>query len=101
MAALRVLVTEDDAGAAGRAVQALEAAGHTVLRCSEPSSAAFPMVAALITEGSDITIGNVMLNETRTGLITTLIEMGGDIAIEVPYTDNQPSCRAEVTKAQA
>jgi 3-phosphoshikimate 1-carboxyvinyltransferase len=40
------------------------------------------MVAALITEGSDITIENVMLNETRTGLIATLIEMGGDIAIE-------------------
>ena len=49
---------------------------------ADPSSAAFPMVAALITEGSDITIENVMLNETRTGLITTLIEMGGDITIE-------------------
>jgi 3-phosphoshikimate 1-carboxyvinyltransferase len=49
---------------------------------ADPSSAAFPMVAALITEGSDIRIENVMLNETRTGLITTLIEMGGDIAIE-------------------
>jgi 3-phosphoshikimate 1-carboxyvinyltransferase len=47
----------------------------------DPSSAAFPMVAALITEGSDITIENIMLNETRTGLITTLIEMGGDIVI--------------------
>jgi 3-phosphoshikimate 1-carboxyvinyltransferase len=49
---------------------------------ADPSSAAFPMVAALITEGSDITIENVMLNETRTGLITTLIEMGGDIDIQ-------------------
>ena len=49
---------------------------------ADPSSAAFPMVAALITEGSEITIENVMLNVTRTGLITTLIEMGGDIAIE-------------------
>ncbi len=48
----------------------------------DPSSAAFPIVAALITEGSDISIGNVMLNETRTGLLTTLIEMGGDIQIE-------------------
>ncbi|MGE3875806.1 MAG: 3-phosphoshikimate 1-carboxyvinyltransferase [Parvibaculaceae bacterium] len=48
---------------------------------ADPSSAAFPMVAALITEGSDITIANVMLNATRTGLITTLVEMGGDIAI--------------------
>lgn len=49
---------------------------------ADPSSAAFPIVAALITPGSDITIENVMLNETRTGLITTLIEMGGDITIE-------------------
>ena len=43
----------------------------------DPSSAAFPMVAALITEGSEITIENVMLNPTRTGLIETLLEMGG------------------------
>lgn len=48
----------------------------------DPSSAAFPLVAALITEGSDITIENIMLNPTRTGLITTLQEMGASITIE-------------------
>lgn len=48
----------------------------------DPSSAAFPMVAALISEGSDIVIENIMLNPTRTGLIDTLIEMGGNITIE-------------------
>ena len=48
----------------------------------DPSSAAFPMVAALITPHSDIVIENIMLNPTRTGLIETLIEMGGDIQIE-------------------
>ena len=48
----------------------------------DPSSAAFPMVAALITAGSDIIIENIMLNPTRTGLITTLLEMGADIVIE-------------------
>jgi 3-phosphoshikimate 1-carboxyvinyltransferase len=47
----------------------------------DPSSAAFPIVAALIVEGSDVTVENVLLNETRTGLILTLQEMGGDIAI--------------------
>jgi 3-phosphoshikimate 1-carboxyvinyltransferase len=47
----------------------------------DPSSAAFPMAAALLVEGSDITIENVMLNPTRTGLIQTLIEMDADIAI--------------------
>lgn len=48
----------------------------------DPSSAAFPMAAALLAEGSDITIENIMLNPTRTGLITTLIDMGADITIE-------------------
>ncbi len=48
----------------------------------DPSSAAFPMVAALLCEGSDITIENVMLNPTRTGLIVTLMEMGAAIKIE-------------------
>ena len=48
----------------------------------DPSSAAFPMVAALITPGSDIVIENIMLNPTRTGLIDTLMEMGGNITIE-------------------
>lgn len=48
----------------------------------DPSSAAFPLVAALITEGSDIVIENIMLNPTRIGVIQTLIEMGADIRIE-------------------
>ena len=47
----------------------------------DPSSAGFPLVAALIIPGSDVTIENVLLNEHRTGLITTLIEMGGNIEI--------------------
>ena len=47
----------------------------------DPSSAAFPLVAALIVPGSDVTIQNVLLNPTRTGLIETLVEMGGDISI--------------------
>ncbi|MGB2294527.1 MAG: 3-phosphoshikimate 1-carboxyvinyltransferase [Candidatus Puniceispirillum sp.] len=45
----------------------------------DPSSAAFPMVAALLTEGSDITLPAIGMNPLRTGLITTLIEMGGNI----------------------
>lgn len=46
---------------------------------SDPSSAAFPLVAALIVPGSDITIEAVMMNSLRTGLIDTLLEMGADI----------------------
>jgi 3-phosphoshikimate 1-carboxyvinyltransferase len=47
----------------------------------DPSSAAFPIVAALIVEGSDVTVRNMLLNPTRTGLIDTLLEMGADIEI--------------------
>ncbi len=49
---------------------------------SDPSSAGFFIVAALITKGSEIKLPNVMLNKTRTGLITTLLEMGGNIDIQ-------------------
>jgi len=45
----------------------------------DPSSAAFFIVAATIVEGSEIVIGNVGLNPTRTGLITALRMMGADI----------------------
>jgi len=48
---------------------------------ADPSSAAFPLVATLIVPGSAITIPDVLLNEARTGLITTLQEMGGGIEI--------------------
>ena len=48
----------------------------------DPSSASFPLVAALITPGSEVVIENIMLNPTRTGLIETLVEMGASIAIE-------------------
>ena len=48
----------------------------------DPSSAAFPLVAALIVPGSDLTIANVGLNPSRTGLLLCLQEMGADIALE-------------------
>ncbi len=47
----------------------------------DPSSAAFPMVAALIVPGSRVTIANVGLNGTRAGLIDLLREMGGNIEV--------------------
>jgi 3-phosphoshikimate 1-carboxyvinyltransferase len=49
---------------------------------ADPSSAAFPMVAALLVPDSDIRIDGMMLNPTRTGLLLTLQEMGGDISVE-------------------
>lgn len=47
----------------------------------DPSSAAFPLVAGLIAPGSEVTVEGVMLNELRTGLFTTLQEMGADLVI--------------------
>jgi 3-phosphoshikimate 1-carboxyvinyltransferase len=47
----------------------------------DPSSAAFPLVAALIVPGSDIVLENVMLNPRRIGLIETLKEMGAQIEV--------------------
>lgn len=48
----------------------------------DPSSAAFPVCAALITEGSDVLVPNIGLNPTRSGLFTTLREMGADLEYE-------------------
>jgi 3-phosphoshikimate 1-carboxyvinyltransferase len=47
----------------------------------DPSSAAFPLVAALVTPGSEVTVEGVLLNGLRTGLFKTLMEMGGDLVI--------------------
>jgi 3-phosphoshikimate 1-carboxyvinyltransferase len=55
--------------------------GQTIEVPGDPSSAAFPMVAALIVPGSDIVIENALMNPTRTGLILTLQEMGASIEI--------------------
>jgi 3-phosphoshikimate 1-carboxyvinyltransferase len=46
---------------------------------ADPSSAAFPMVAALLVPGSEAVLTDVMTNPLRTGLLTTLREMGADI----------------------
>jgi 3-phosphoshikimate 1-carboxyvinyltransferase len=46
---------------------------------ADPSSAAFPLVAALIAPGSEVLIDAVMMNPLRGGLIATLLEMGARI----------------------
>ena len=48
---------------------------------ADPSSAAFPLVAALIVPGSDIVIEGMMMNPLRVGLLDSLLEMGADITI--------------------
>ena len=56
-----------------------ELAPAPVVVPADPSSAAFPMVAALLAPGSDVILTDVMTNPLRTGLIVTLREMGADI----------------------
>ncbi|MBR0794147.1 3-phosphoshikimate 1-carboxyvinyltransferase [Bradyrhizobium jicamae] len=53
--------------------------GAAVVVPADPSSAAFPIVAALIVEGSDVVLSDVMTNPLRTGLFATLREMGASI----------------------
>ncbi|HEY2048213.1 MAG TPA: 3-phosphoshikimate 1-carboxyvinyltransferase [Caulobacteraceae bacterium] len=56
--------------------------GTRVIVPGDPSSAAFPIVAALVTPGSEVTVEGVLLNPLRTGLLATLKEMGADLSIE-------------------
>jgi 3-phosphoshikimate 1-carboxyvinyltransferase len=53
-----------------------------VLVPGDPSSAAFPIVAALLVPGSRVVVENIGLNPLRTGLIATLREMGAALRVE-------------------
>ncbi len=53
----------------------------------DPSSAAFPIVAALLVPGSEVCIEGVGLNPLRTGLFTTLREMGAVLEVRNPRTE--------------
>src|SRR5829696_5550573 len=75
-------VTVEPEGEAGRriAIQGQPTlCGTEVVVPSDPSSAAFPLVAALVVPGSEIVLEGVMMNPLRTGLIATLLEMGAEI----------------------
>ncbi|MDQ7811991.1 3-phosphoshikimate 1-carboxyvinyltransferase [Brevundimonas sp.] len=55
--------------------------GTAVSVPGDPSSAAFPLAAALIVPGSQVTVEGVMLNPLRTGLFETWREMGADLTV--------------------
>jgi len=59
-----------------------ELTARNVVVPGDISSASFPLVAALLTEGSDIVIENVGINPLRAGLIETLQEMGALVRID-------------------
>ncbi|WP_231726241.1 MULTISPECIES: 3-phosphoshikimate 1-carboxyvinyltransferase [unclassified Sphingomonas] len=69
-------------GPAGRIISITgeaELAPQTITVPGDPSSAAFWLVAGSIVPGSDIVIGNVGMNATRTGIVTALRAMGASI----------------------
>jgi 3-phosphoshikimate 1-carboxyvinyltransferase len=71
--------------------------GSEVVVPADPSSAAFPIVAALIVEGSELILSDVMTNPLRTGLFTTLREMGAWIEqTEVRGDTGEPMARLRV-----
>ncbi len=77
-------------GGAGRVVRLLgqpELRAADVVVPADPSSAAFPIVAALLVPDSSIRITGVGLNPLRTGLIETLREMGAAIGVEAARTE--------------
>jgi 3-phosphoshikimate 1-carboxyvinyltransferase len=75
-------VREEPYGEHGRRITLVgqpELTAAEVVVPADPSSAAFPLVAALIVPGSDVVVQGVMTNPLRTGLFTTLAEMGADL----------------------
>jgi 3-phosphoshikimate 1-carboxyvinyltransferase len=72
---------QDDKGHFVRLVGGQSLRGCAVAVPGDPSSAAFLVVAGLIVPGSELTVRNVLLNPTRTGLIETLLEMGAELTI--------------------
>ena len=78
------VVVEDTLGG-GRRISLTgqpELTGHGVIVPGDFSSAAFPMVAALLAPKSRITLSGVGINPLRTGLLETLLEMGASIGVE-------------------
>jgi 3-phosphoshikimate 1-carboxyvinyltransferase len=61
-----------------------ELQGRDVTVPGDPSSAAFLIAAAVLVPGSDVTVEGILVNPTRTGFYTTLIEMGADVAFLNP-----------------
>lgn len=59
-----------------------ELTGREIVVPADPSSAAFPAVAALLRPGSELLLPGVGMNPRRTGLYDTLVEMGANIAFE-------------------
>jgi 3-phosphoshikimate 1-carboxyvinyltransferase len=78
----RVIVEPEESGGRRVTVEGFpELAAAPITVPGDASSAAFPLVAALIVPGSDVTVQGVGINPLRTGLLECLHEMGADITL--------------------
>ena len=77
-----IVVEQTDAGRVITLTGQPELTPQTIVVPRDPSSAAFPVCAAILTEGSDVLVPNIGLNPTRAGLFTTLRDMGADLQYE-------------------
>ena len=82
-----VRVQDTDEGRRITVVGEPELTGRPVIVPADPSSAAFPAVAALLVEGSELVLPGVGTNPLRFGLFETLLEMGADIALTNKRTE--------------
>jgi len=81
-----VAIAVDDDSESGARTVTLEGqpeiTGREIVVPADPSSAAFPLIAALLVPGSRITISGVGVNPTRTGLLDSLAEMGAALTFD-------------------
>jgi 3-phosphoshikimate 1-carboxyvinyltransferase len=76
-----VLVAQEGGGRRIALAGGQRLAGTRIDVPGDPSSAAFPLVAALVTPGSEVTVRGMLLNPLRIGLLDTLGEMGADLSV--------------------
>lgn len=79
---VKTLLTEENAATISMSPAQQEYNGTVFIIPGDISAAAFFLVAAMINRGSQLTITNVGLNPTRSGIIQALQKMGGEIIIE-------------------
>lgn len=80
-AGAQLTVEPDNGGAAVTITGETELQASKFIVPGDPSSVAFPLIAALLVPDSEITFPGIMVNPLRTGLLDTLLEMGAEIAI--------------------
>ena len=90
-----------DGGVSVRLIGQPELKAADILVPADISSAAFPLVAALLVPDSEVRIEAVGLNPLRAGLVETLIDMGADITIENRRTEGGEPVGDLVAKTSA